>query len=901
VWSFSGSGCALYVAKPTWQTDKGCTRRTDNDVSAVASAGSPVSVYDTYSSEPGWQDVGGTSVGTPLLAGAIALETAAQRSEGAKGIYEHPASWFDVTEGRNWLTHECSTSYLCRGEVGYDGPSGIGAPDGGATATAPGAWTEPASSTTTAAATLNGVADAEAGASTKYYFQYGASSYYGHVTPTGGATVSGYTSPSRVSQAISGLKASTQYHYRLVVANGNGTTYGADQTFATAPKVYLSKLGAKGTGEGQFEEPQFTATNGEGDVWVSDYGNDRVEEFSPSGSFMKSCGKAGSGEVQFNGPTGIAVSPSGKLYVSDSGNGRIEVLEQNCAYWDSFGKGDLSSPMGLTFTSGPGSGLALVANSGANDIAEFSTTTEIIGEKYVQKYEGSYGSSGQGQGQFADPTDVAFAGRESSTAQAFYVVDSGNDRVQEFSIEGLGRGVLTYKFDEAFGAKGSGEGQLLNPTAATRDLSTGDIEVTDTGNDRIEQFLPNGAYVGTSGTLGALSGDLNTPKGIVATAAGKLYVADTLNNRVSVWGPSETSSPEWFVTATPNPPRTLDSYLEGVSCVKAATACSAVGEYTVESGGASEPIAEWWNGVEWKLQTTASPSRYSSLDGSACVTASWCVGVGLYKNSVGTYVSLAEGWTGGSWSIQLLPEPGGTLNSGLVAVSCSSTSACTAVGEYEAASGSLLPFAERWNGSEWKVQTMPEPAGAAEAFATGVACTGASACTMAGTYKSSVGVYAPYAETWNGSEWTLQSMPTPSGASSTRMEGGVACTSASACTTTGYYVNAAGVQVTLAERWNGIEWALQSTPNPAGAKSSSLRGVACITGKSCTAAGVSLNSVGKWVTLAEQWNGKEWNLLATPNGERGEGWLTGGVACIAAPAPCVAVGNTGQALAEVYG
>jgi hypothetical protein len=667
--------------------------------------------------------------------------------------------------------------------------------------------------------------------------------------------------------------------------------------------VYVSKFGTKGTGEGQFAEPQFTATNGEGDVWVSDYANDRVEEFSPTWTFIKSCGKLGSENGEFSGPTGIAVdATTGTLYVSDSRNNRIEALEQNCRYVGSSQRGYLSDPMGLAFTAPSERPLLLVANAGANDVAEFNADNEVVEGETIYKHEGSYGSAGTEQGQFSNPTDVILAGRENGTTQAFYVVDSGNDRVQEFSVGGLAKSgeTLTYKFDKAFGSKGSGEGQFLSPTAVTLDPSTGDLDVTDTGNDRVEQFLASGTYVAKFGTLGAGNGNLNTPRGIVATPAGKLYVADTQNNRMSVWGPSEASSPEWFIASTHNPPSTLNSYLEGVSCVKATMACSAVGEYTVESGGTSEPIAEWWNGVEWALQTTASPSRYSALDGSACVTVSWCVAVGLYKNRAGTYVSLAEGWTGGSWSTQSLPEPGGTLNSGLVAVSCFSTIACTAVGEYENAAGTLLPFAERWNGSEWKVQTTPAPAGATEAYATGVSCTSATACTMVGTYKSSTGVYAPFAESWSGSEWQLQSMPTPTGASAVHMRD-VSCTTASGCTAAGDYVNNAGVQVTLAERWNGTEWTVQSTPNPTGAKSSSLRGVSCASSKSCTAAGVSLNGSSKWVTLAEQWNGREWSLLTTPNGERGEGWLTGGVACVAATAPCVAVGNTGLTLAEVYG
>ncbi len=847
VWFYSGSGCSLYITKPSWQTDKGCSKRTDNDIAGVASASTPVSVYDTYSSEPGWQDVGGTSVATPLAAGAIALEASTLRSEGIEGIYKHTADWYDVTEGSNWAFHECAEKYLCNGEVGYDGPTGLGAPDGGATATSPSAWTEAASAVATSTATLNGIVDPEAGGEAEYYFQYGSSANYGRITPAGGAELSDYTQPSRVSQAISGLKASTEYHFRLVVKSASGTTYGADHTLSTTPKVYASKFGSKGSSEGDFDEPQFTAINGEGDVWVSDYTNDRVEEFSPTGTFMKSCGKAGSGEVEFDGPTGIAVAPNGQLYVSDSGNDRVEIIAQDCAYWDSFGNGYLSDPMGLTFTSSGefAKSLVLVANAGDDDIEEFNTATTEVDEKPVQKHEGSYGSKGSGEGQFVDPTDVVLAGKENASTDAFYVVDSGNDRVQEFSEGGLGTSgeKLTYKFDDTFGAKGSGEGQLADPTALALDRSTGDVDVTDTGNDRIEQFLPSGTYISTFGSAGSGNSGFDAPKGIVANSAGSVYIADTLNNRVAVWGPSEATSAEWSTLSTPATPYGFDSYLWGVSCVAELT-CSAVGEYVAVGGAASEPMAERWNGVRWTLQKTPSPTgaKYGGLYGSSCASATWCMAVGSYRNSSGTDLSLSESYTYGTgWQIRSTPEPSGTLNSGLDAASCTSSSACTAVGEYENSSGKVLPFAERWNGTEWKVQSMPNPTGSKESYATGVSCTSTSACTMVGTYKNSSSVYVPYAEAWNGTEWKVQSMPTPTGATATRMHGGVSCTSSSACTGVGYYINSSGVEVTLAERWNGTEWAVQTTANPTEVKSSSLSGVSCTSSTACTAVGVSAN------------------------------------------------------------
>src|SRR3954453_11877401 len=75
-------------------------------------------------------------------------------------------------------------------------------------------------------------------------------------------------------------------------------------------------------------------------------------------------------------------------------------------------------------------------------------------------------------------------------------------------------------------------------------------------------------------------------------------------------------------------------------------------------------------------------------------------------------------------------------------------------------------------------------------------------------------VAAPVAE---AASWTVQSVPVPKGP--TGSLSAVNCASATACTAVGHYTNGAGVQVTLAERWNGTGWSLQSTPNPSSATS----------------------------------------------------------------------------------
>jgi len=127
-WSGAGSGCSAIVAKPTWQSDGLCSRRTVADVSAVADPNTGASVYGpTSSSASGWMIIGGTSLSAPLIAGIYGV-AASTSINAASGLYASSGSLFDVISGNNGKN--CGRSYLCTAGVGYDGPTGLGTPNG---------------------------------------------------------------------------------------------------------------------------------------------------------------------------------------------------------------------------------------------------------------------------------------------------------------------------------------------------------------------------------------------------------------------------------------------------------------------------------------------------------------------------------------------------------------------------------------------------------------------------------------------------------------------------------------------------------------------------------------------------------------------------------------------------
>jgi hypothetical protein len=263
--------------------------------------------------------------------------------------------------------------------------------------------------------------------------------------------------------------------------------------------------------------------------------------------------------------------------------------------------------------------------------------------------------------------------------------------------------------------------------------------------------------------------------------------------------------------------------LNGVSC-PSATACAAVGSYFIGSNSVAT-LAEWWNGSAWKLQATSNPDNGAAefdLNGVSCTSATACVAVGDYDSSLGPRVTLAELWNGSSWNLQSTPNPGGQ-SSVLYAVSCASATACTAVGSYESTSGAET-FAERWNGTSWKLQYPATPNQAQGSELLWVSCAATTDCTAVGDYRDSSGTQVPLAERWNGTSWKLQSTPNPAGSLETALNG-VSCTSATDCTAVGEYETSAGM--TLAELWDGSAWQLQTTPSTAAGRPPSAAGRAC--------------------------------------------------------------------------
>jgi hypothetical protein len=339
----------------------------------------------------------------------------------------------------------------------------------------------------------------------------------------------------------------------------------------------------------------------------------------------------------------------------------------------------------------------------------------------------------------------------------------------------------------------------------------------------------------------------------------------------------------WSITPTPNPRAGNGlfgaAFGPAVSC-PTTSVCTAVGLH-VRGSGLGVTLAERRSGGTWTVQPTPNPpgAAASALNGVSCSSGSACTGVGQFVTTSGAQRTLAERWNGSSWRIQPTPNPAGSPSSRLSAVACPATGTCTAVG-----SSNSKVLVEQWGGSRWRIQPAPVPPGAQFSELLAVSCTAAAACIAVGDYVNSSGVDVTLAERWNGTRWAIQPTPNPSGAQFFSFLSGVSCTAPGACEASG--ASDAGA---FAERWNGTRWSVQAVPAPAGAQSALLFGVSCAA-SSCEAVGGYVDSSGAFVPLGARWNGAAWHAQPVPNPARASTNYLSGVSCPSA-SDCTAAGQ----------
>jgi len=307
-----------------------------------------------------------------------------------------------------------------------------------------------------------------------------------------------------------------------------------------------------GTGPGQFLDPQGVAVDGSGNIFVADSVNHRIQKFDSNGVFLLKFGSPGSGNGQLLFPTGVAIDISGNIYVADNNNHRIQKFDSSGVFVLKFGansgdgtsgtgEGEFSFPFGIAVDS---SDNIYVADTGNSRIQIFDSSgnfTKMFGfgvdngtntfQKCTTGCQAGIGSAGEGG--FAGPRGVTVDGSGN-----IFVADTGVSRIQKFNP--ANDFLLKFGTNGGNGGTGTGDGEFDSPRGVAVDGS-GDIYVTDTGNDRIQIFSSSGVFQSKFGSSGSGDGQFDSPEGITT---GSIYVADRFNDRVKKFNINGTFNSE---------------------------------------------------------------------------------------------------------------------------------------------------------------------------------------------------------------------------------------------------------------------------------------------------------------------------------------------------------------------
>ena len=199
-------------------------------------------------------------------------------------------------------------------------------------------------------------------------------------------------------------------------------------------------IGRSGDAPGALANPSGVAVDGEGNIYVLDSGNARIQKFAADGRLLKATGDAGSGEGEFNQPADLAIDEEGNVYVIDTWNHRVQKFDADLNFVTAWGgpTKDLVNPgdyemWGPRSIAVDGQGNVWVVDTGTQRVRKFSPDGELLG---------TVGERGDDLGQFREPVGIAF----DAITGDFLVADVGNARIQRFDSEM--RAIAAYPIDE---------------------------------------------------------------------------------------------------------------------------------------------------------------------------------------------------------------------------------------------------------------------------------------------------------------------------------------------------------------------------------------------------------------------------------------------------------------------
>jgi streptogramin lyase len=290
-------------------------------------------------------------------------------------------------------------------------------------------------------------------------------------------------------------------------------------TSATDPPEFVWSKGELSAEDGELNTPYGGVVDSDGNLYVVDALNHRVQKFDSNGNFILTWGEYGSGAGDFNQPRDIAVDSKDNIYVADVLNNRIQKFDSSGNYISMYSPGQ---------GSGPGE-----FDRPHHLIIDLDTDEIYVSDTYnsrIQKFDSSWnyitswGGQGTGDGQFN-----MVRGIDIDSEGYIYASDPFNSRVQKFTSDGT--------FVTKWGTQGTGEGEFQYPAGIAID-SQDRIYVADFLNSRIEIFNTYGEYITEFGTFGTGEGEFNWPGNIAINPLNGtltteyIYIMDAQNHRI---------------------------------------------------------------------------------------------------------------------------------------------------------------------------------------------------------------------------------------------------------------------------------------------------------------------------------------------------------------------------------
>lgn len=306
------------------------------------------------------------------------------------------------------------------------------------------------------------------------------------------------------------------------------------------------------------------------------------------------------------------------------------------------------------------------------------------------------------------------------------------------------------------------------------------------------------------------------------------------------------------------------------------------------TSGPAQTLVESWDGSTWSVASSPDPLYgTNNLNAVSCPPGAPCVAVGQWTGPGGVSSTLVEAASATPWAIMPSPNKGAVTN-GLNGVACPAVDSCVAVGFYDAKPGVPHTLVESWSGGAWSIVPSPNY-GTGKAVLNGVSCLTPATCVAVGYYLDVAGTEHSLVERWSGSAWTAMSPQSP-GAGDNVLTGVSCATSgvSTLCAAVGHYFTSTGIELPLAETSTGGKWTTSSVPNP-GASVNDLAGVSCPATNFCAAAGSYLTAGLLRQTLVEAWNGTEWSVQPSPDQDSSANALFA-ISCTSSAA-CMAVGT----------